>query len=951
MAERIIIAELDIDDTALLKSTKELKKEIDSLKDSQKELRKSGNTASAEFVKNEAALKSLGKEYRNNQKALTQRVKVTQDAAVREELLTSVLDKEVTSITAANEQTKILTQLRNDTNSDTKEGAELVDKLNKQLNRNTAFVKDQADSYLKSKINIGNYKESILEAFEEMEASKKVLEEEKNALEELRNETEEGSDAWNFYNQEISQTNIQINVLSGSMVEVNDQANATSATSQILSGDFKGLADNAKAAGGAGILLKSALKGVVTGLKGVIKSSLAFLATPIGLVVAAIGVAFLLVKNAMNRSEEATQKLTRIFAAFGGIANKVLKVLEPLGTFLIDVIVFSFEQAGKAADDTIKLISSGLSLLGFDKAAKSVNSFSDSIKTAAKEAQALADAEAKLEKAQRTSQRLQLDYQNQAEKLRQIRDDTSKSDKERFEANEKIGIVLKKQLEEETKIAQLALFVANQRIKAEGETKENLDAQAEALTTIVDIQERIVGQESEQLTNINSLRKEAADKAKAIRDKATEDTIKNSRLEIDLFIAQQGFKKRSYEEEYVLNKKILDKELEDLKLRHEKGKLSVLEYEVAKLKLANDFGLKNSDILVKNAEEEIKVFTEKNDEILNKAGELDQKTFDNKTKALASKLKAETDYNNKRLEAGVVSEEEYNSEIALINEENRRAQAELKIEFEKGETEKERERKLANIELRREAEILTNEQDLALQLERLELEKQNELEAAEKTGLSKELILKKFAKSEKKIRESVEASKLNAISAGLSGAKSLFKENTVAYKALAIAEATINTYKAASLALSTYAYPLGGIFAGIAVAQGLGQVAQISGVKFAKGGISEIEGASHAQGGVPIYAGNQYIGEAEGGEGIGILNKSAFGDFMGYNNSFLSGKSNNGKFQGGGIITQAVNPSTSPVDIVQGVAEAIQGLNIQVAVEDINTGQSSFAEVVNNADI
>jgi hypothetical protein len=94
-------------------------------------------------------------------------------------------------------------------------------------------------------------------------------------------------------------------------------------------------------------------------------------------------------------------------------------------------------------------------------------------------------------------------------------------------------------------IARQALL-ANLRIKAEGKSKEALEKQAQALTGISDIQERIVGQESEQLVNINSLRKEGADKAKEIADKAAaskqaaiDKAIQQNKDELDLFLASR----------------------------------------------------------------------------------------------------------------------------------------------------------------------------------------------------------------------------------------------------------------------------------------------------------------------------------------------------------------------------------------------------------------------------
>jgi ABC-type branched-subunit amino acid transport system ATPase component len=65
---------------------------------------------------------------------------------------------------------------------------------------------------------------------------------------------------------------------------------------------------------------------------------------------------------------------------------------------------------------------------------------------------------------------------------------------QRTQTNKRFGIVLlKQQLNAELAIARQALLVANLRIKAEGKS-EALEKQAQALTGISDIQERIVGQ-------------------------------------------------------------------------------------------------------------------------------------------------------------------------------------------------------------------------------------------------------------------------------------------------------------------------------------------------------------------------------------------------------------------------------------------------------------------------
>ena len=122
-----------------------------------------------------------------------------------------------------------------------------------------------------------------------------------------------------------------------------------------------------------------------------------------------------------------------------------------------------------------------------------------------------------------------LQYQKTEEKFRQIRDNTTLSIDERIEANKKLGETLKEQLSEEMKIAQLGLKVAEERIKQDGASTENLNKKGEALKKIADIEERITGQASSNEVNEASLRKKAdaaAAKAKQ-RQEAAKETAKN----------------------------------------------------------------------------------------------------------------------------------------------------------------------------------------------------------------------------------------------------------------------------------------------------------------------------------------------------------------------------------------------------------------------------------------
>lgn len=128
-------------------------------------------------------------------------------------------------------------------------------------------------------------------------------------------------------------------------------------------------------------------------------------------------------------------------------------------------------------------------------------------------------------------QRLQLQYQRDAEKLRQIRDNDQLSIEKRIEANDKLAKTLKKQGDAEA-------GVINQRIKAveaqlavkKGDV-ELTNELYQLNTDLIDLNERLAGQESEQLTNKNGLLKEQIDLNNTISDAEKERRI--AQLEFD----------------------------------------------------------------------------------------------------------------------------------------------------------------------------------------------------------------------------------------------------------------------------------------------------------------------------------------------------------------------------------------------------------------------------------
>ena len=832
MAEKIVIAELDIDTGALIKSTQQLKSSIDNLKQSQKELTKEGETASAEYVQNVADLKALSSAYNSNIKAIADSTKAKADEANRTELLNLALSAEVTSIKEAREQNSLLNRLRNEANATTTEGQEEIRKLNNALDSNNEFIKENADAYLKQKINIGNYTQSIKDA--------------------------------------------------------------------IFNGENLG----------------DSLKETSKGFLGITKSALAFVATPLGAFITLLAGLFALVSNAMSRSEDATNSLTRIFSIFTGVINKVLSALEPLGEFLIDGLVMGFEAVGKIAEKTMGILADALEFVGWDSASESVKGFTEEIKEASKSSQDLADKEAQLEKQQRKTQLIQLQYQKRAEELRQIRDAENVQIKDRIKANEDLGIVLQKQLTEELKIAKLALEVANVKIQQEGKKKDLLDEQYEALTRIADIEERITGQQSEQLVNRNSLLKEAQDKASEQADKRI------AKLEEELEYTKEL---RRLEEESLEELRIIaDEEIKILDEKLRLKKISETAYNTEKLRIENDL----KEAQKENEEEEIERI----------------KAFEDRKNALLN-------------------------ELTLVKEESEREREQIKLEqdYQKNLAELEN-LEITELEKTELEALLLENKELVLQGIRDKYNEQNltalqdyfakENDVRKKAGDAKVAIERQVASALSGVLGDTLGARLASIAVDTAIQLAGIKTTTAASQAINLAQAAavappplnipfISAAGVQNATIGANAAAQSAIIIKAAALNGFKSIA--SKIKFEKGGIQEIGGKRHSEGGTTFVGSDGTAFEAEKGEGIGILNRSAYSSFMDFNNRFGSGQSSSGFFQGGGIITQGVRTESQNLDaIVEAIQNQPQPI---VAVEEIQRVGSQFISVKNMANL
>lgn len=899
MSNKITIAELDIDVQAMLASTSQVKKSIDELKNKQSELVKSGDTNSKAFVENAGNLRVLNAEYTAGVKALADNTKATADQANRTELLNIALQGEVTSIAEARAQNTLLNKLRNETNVTTEEGKAQLTELNKKLDSNNDFIKENADAYLKQKINIGNYSDSI-----------------KDALQNL-----------NPFN-----------------------------------GGIAGFTQRAQDAGGAGNLLKTSLGGVMTGIWGMIKASLAFIATPIGAVIAVVAGAALILYNVFAKLDPVMDKIEQLTAAVGAAFDTARQAILAFVTgakSLTEAFSGLGSSMASAAKDAAKL----------KEAQQDLNDALSSQEVTNARAMQQYDELILKSKNKTLTEKESIAYLNQAQAILEanFKQRTALANAELKNAIESARIKGSLSDDELGKLQRNTVAYGNYLLQTGRIKQEEFEALkkgelgkiailAETTAKAEKAQNRKDKLNEDDLANkqkANDAATAAQEKATARVEKATEAGIAKSKSELDFFIASQGIKAKSLEEELKLAEQVRDKKLAILRTELEKGKITQAEYNLQALTEKQTFLKTQADITVANADQELKNFVDANKSKLEANKFLTDESVNQELSRLASIEAAQIEAERIRFENGLINKQAYEDAVKVIDEKTKADQqvvidAKIAADLEKNAIDQEN--KIAAVE----NEFVQKQLDL-------DRAYQQELDAAEKTGADKNLINKKYAVLQKQIDTDLLNFKLNSYAQTLSMVKGLFGEQTALGKAAAIAEVGINTYmkaneafiQAKAFASNPLTAPLAvnaAIQGGLIIAGGVATVAKIAGVKFEQGGIQEVGGKRHAQGGTKFWGEDGTMFEAEQGEGIGVLNRGAFASFMDFNNSHGGGKSTPTFMAGGGIITQGVQSQSNGMN-ADDILNIIKSMPAPVvAVTDIHSASDNYARVVNGAD-
>ena len=325
--------------------------------------------------------------------------------------------------------------------------------------------------------------------------------------------------------------------------------------------------------------MKSGFKAAEQGTKG-LGSSIGGLIKSLGIIGVAMAV-FSFLKDILMKNQKVMDALSTATIAFEIIINRLFDLFPDveksmtsafenpreaviaLWEFIKDNLlnrlegaVLLFQAAGETIEAAFNLdweaakkgaLDFGSALIqatsGFDREQQEafidgVVEFANEVATATVAAVKQADALTKLRNEvallEASQQKIQLGFQREAELQRQARDDIRLTIAERIAANDKLGEILKDQIKVEEERVNKTLLLRQLELNQLGENTERLAAVAVAEGAVAELRERIVSQESEQLTNQAALQKELFDIQQELRV-ATLDARKKELEELDIY--------------------------------------------------------------------------------------------------------------------------------------------------------------------------------------------------------------------------------------------------------------------------------------------------------------------------------------------------------------------------------------------------------------------------------
>lgn len=845
MAEKQVILELDLGTDVVLNKSKELRTELEASRETLSKLKKEQGDNTEAIVKQEAVVKKLSQEYNNNQKVLQALVSTNGKAIPISEKVNLLLNEENTTRAKAKASITEMNKIKDQLNVNIKEEADLLDKLNSKIDENTNFLRATGSEEDKRILNIGKYKESMIQAIE----------------------------TTGLLNDE-NRTAIQV-------------FSAMSLPFKELKKDFSDgislMKNSAKETEGMSLAQKgyTVATNIATGATKIF--TLALAATGIGLIIALV----VLLIGYLKTFDPIIDKVEQVFAGLGAAVRVVQQVImsfisslsdmkefaKNLGDFFSDPIG-SIEKLGdkmvKAAQDAAKLKEAQQDLAD-QQAIQSV---------ANKRQQAEIDRLILQSKDRTKSEEDRIALLSKAEKISQenFKKSAALADEEYRQAVEASRIKGQLNDEEVARLKQKGVEYAIYLLNIGKITQEEVDLITKAEEAKIDIYARSTSEQEKIINRQNALIEKAQAEAEArqkkaeeARKKALQDAAVLAKAELDLFISQQGYRAKSLEEELKIAEQVRDKKLKIAQAEYNasaKSKADELKLLTAQNEAREELLAKQANAVVTFSERELTAFIDANKSKIDANKFFSEMLLQEEESRLNSILEMQKNFEKVKLEQGIISEREYQDNIKVIQDEYQAK----KDEAEQLRKEAEAERKAIDLENQRAYEDTVFQENLEIALGRLEQQRLQEIANSEKTGASIDLINKKYAAAKAKLDSEGRIAQIENAQRAIGDISTLmngfFGENKLLSAALATTDMFLSIEKA-YLSQLIPGDPTSVIRAEIAAlragAFGALNVTRILGVKkLSLGGV--LDGPSHDDGGIPITFGGVQGYEAEGDE-------------------------------------------------------------------------------------
>ena len=834
----------------------------------------------------------------------------------------------------------------------------------RSLNANQKALQDLNREYKKGKIATDDYSKAVdgltkenSELLLQQKQQDKNIKQNAKSVQELRNRYKQLRETANALNTSTKEGQERFKKLTeeayATQEQIRDFDRSISGSNTLVGEYTRGILDAAKQQQVFGVSVGNISDSLVSSTKSISGTNkalkffkIALASTGIGALVVALGslITFL------TKSEKGMRIINKVSAALGHVLEEVtfaaiefgetifnaitnpkqaiidlgelikenfinrFKAIALIGDALVDLFqdITNPQAWQDLTDSTIQLTT------GITDATDKAKSFGKAVADTAKAGAALEDLRFKYQDLNRASQLLITQIDKERAAFEGIRDDATRSFKEREEAAENLRQANIKIANEELAIARRNLEQAeiiNQRKIENGAflSQEEKDQFVEVQRAFTEAEVRKTEVLNENNREINQLRQD--------------------RLERDLDILIDGFDNQKT----INERKLKDEELtfqqrqaildETARLADESfdKQVKTLQEQTGVQLNANEL-LKESNATVLNEKIRLLGLSEINEgrllEVIRERRIVEQDLIelDAEQEARAqAKVEREIEAQNQL--------NEFKRDQAIAEEESEIIKAELEVQ-----------REIAKrTQLLQNQEITESERQLIIAKSEAEIKSIREKGAkAEREAQGRAVQFTELTENQK------QQAALSTAQTIIESAQGIFGES----KALASVSALINTFQAITNTLANVPAPLN-IPVSVAVgALGVANVAKINGAKFEKGGIANgglFQGPSHSNGGVKFKVGGT-IHEAEGGEAI--INKRStrmFKPLLSSINAAGGGK----KFAAGGLTSAPLNQAAqfeSQNDVFQdAIAAAPQPV---VRVSEINDIQSDVSTVV-----